>query len=164
MEKGVIGGRATLVMKNNFVFQLDNEKFEESSIYFDYTYRPGDYDGDDDEESDQFENEEDKEEEDEGGPMISEGFSNTPPPDIGTPGFRERIKIKIEEARVFIQKVIEVFMSPGSQELAIFDAKKERLWQTYVFYSERIPELYDYFEDQMYSGDGDTNIKEFILK
>ncbi len=53
-------------------------------------------------------------------------------------------------------------MSPGSKEIVIFDAKKERLWQTYIFYSERIPELYDYFEDQIYSGDGDLKIKEFI--
>ena len=49
MEKGVIGGRATLVMKNNFVFELDDEKFEESSIFFDYTYRKEDEDEDQDE-------------------------------------------------------------------------------------------------------------------
>ncbi len=49
MEKGVIGGRATLVMKNNFVFELDDERFEESSIFFDYTYRKEDDDEDQDE-------------------------------------------------------------------------------------------------------------------
>jgi hypothetical protein len=59
MEKGVIGGMATLAMKNNFVFELDDEKFEQSSIFFDYTYRKEDEEGDEEEEGlDQFENEE----------------------------------------------------------------------------------------------------------
>ena len=46
-------------------------------------------------------------------------------------------------------------MSPGD-ELVVFDAKKERLWASYIFYSERIPELYDYFEDLVYSNSGKT--------
>ena len=98
MEKGgLIGGRATLVMKNNFVFELDDERFEESSIYFDYTYRQEDDDGDEDEEGlNQFENEE---EDDEGGPMITEGFLVSPPPDLGTPVFRERVRNIIQEVR-----------------------------------------------------------------
>ncbi len=49
---GAIGGRATLAKKNNFVFELDHEKFEESSIFFDYTYRPED-EGDEEEYGDQ---------------------------------------------------------------------------------------------------------------
>ena len=46
-------------------------------------------------------------------------------------------------------------MSPGGQEIAIFDERKERLWQSYILYSEKIPELYDYFEDIVYSPDSE---------
>ena len=54
---------------------------------------------------------------------------------------------------------MNVFMSPG-EELAIFNAQKERLWSSYIFYAERIPELYDYFEDLVFTGTGP--VPEFL--
>ena len=50
-------------------------------------------------------------------------------------------------------------MSPG-EELVVFDPKKERLWSSYIFYAERIPELYDYFEDLVFTNSG--LIPEFL--
>ena len=70
----------------------------------------------------------------------------------------------IDEAKIFAKQVLNVFMSPGATELVIFDEKKERLWQTYIFYSERIPELYDYFEDQVFASAEEGTIKEFVKK
>ena len=50
-------------------------------------------------------------------------------------------------------------MSPGD-ELVVFDPKKERLWSSYIFYADRIPELFDYFEDLVFTNSGP--IPEFL--
>ena len=49
----------------------------------------------------------------------------------------------IEEVKHFAKQICRVFMSPGD-ELVVFDPLKERLWTSYIFYAEKIPELYDY--------------------
>ena len=46
-----------------------------------------------DDELEDFENED--EDADVEGPMVTEGFLTSPPPDLGTPGFRERVWICI---------------------------------------------------------------------
>ncbi len=40
------------------------------------------------------------------------------------------------------------------EAITTFDAKKERLWQTYIFYADRIPELYDFFEEEVFFNEG----------
>ena len=52
-------------------------------------------------------------------------------------------------------------MGPGEDEFCCFDGNKERLWLTFVFYADRVPELYDFFEDDVFT---DGPIKEFITK
>ena len=40
----------------------------------------------------------------------------------------------------------------GPEEDCIeFDVAKERLWLTYVFYADRIPELYDFAEEEVFT-------------
>ena len=50
-------------------------------------------------------------------------------------------------------------MSPG-EKLVVFDPQKERLWSSYIYYADRIPELFDYFEELAFSGTG--SVPEFL--
>ena len=77
----------------------------------------------------------------------------------GTSEFHTRIQKMIEEVKHFAKKIGRCFMSPGD-ELVVFDPLKERLWASYIFYAERIPELYDYIEDLAFSGSGP--VPEFL--
>ena len=65
----------------------------------------------------------------------------------------------IDDVKHFAKQVCRVFMSPGD-ELVVFDPLKERLWSSYIFYADRIPELYDYIEDLVFSGAGP--VPEFL--
>ena len=42
-------------------------------------------------------------------------------------------------------------MSPGEEE-CVLDIAREGLWLSYVFYADRVPELYDLIEDEVFSG------------
>ena len=133
-----------LTQARSYYFQIEREEKEEiesSEIFFGY------FDNDDDIIDGCL------------GPFISNGFLYEAPDGKGCSEFRSRIQKMIDEVKKFAKQICKVFMSPGD-ELVVFDPLKERLWASYIFYAERIPELYDYLEDLVFSGTGP--VPEFL--
>ena len=113
------GRRNAISQKNNFVFQFEGVKFEESNIYFDYTNRQTvrKEECDKDQEFDRTEYDDEDDDDygsDNEGPMVTEGHEIKKPSDFGTPGFRTRLWKIIDDIKILIEDVTNVFMSPGS--------------------------------------------------